>query len=269
MKIILISIHAPPRGATRFPCGTFRHNRLISIHAPPRGATRARGKRVSGICISIHAPPRGATTAYLSVRNQFALFQFTPLREGRRGGTGYVKLRQSTFQFTPLREGRQSILLHGDIFKLFQFTPLREGRRAIDKKFLSVLRKFQFTPLREGRHHGALDLVNYYAISIHAPPRGATLFPPLRDVLQGHFNSRPSARGDQKNLRKILKRYYFNSRPSARGDAPASRFPRCRPHFNSRPSARGDRRYEGRKRGNIIFQFTPLREGRQVGRKFD
>ena len=77
-------------------------------------------------------------------------------------------------------------------------------------------------------------------ISIHAPPRGATSggltslagcrfqFTPLREGRQdGHpagfrrpvyFNSRPSARGDEKRVNSRLLPFYFNSRPSARGD---------------------------------------------------
>ena len=81
-RLVSISIHAPPRGATQFQQfkATFQG---ISIHAPPRGATRwlytqpsfsrhfnsrpsARGDMVAGdfadmVTISIHAPPRGAT----------------------------------------------------------------------------------------------------------------------------------------------------------------------------------------------------------------
>ena len=54
--------------------------------------------------ISIHAPPRGATAKRGSIVEQFQ-FQFTPLREGRRGLR--VRLhRWRRFQFTPLREGR-------------------------------------------------------------------------------------------------------------------------------------------------------------------
>ena len=79
---------------------------IISIHAPPRGATPAweRKRRVprdfnsrpsargdaQGFCalrinfISIHAPPRGATFARQNVGDCIRVFQFTPLREGRR-----------------------------------------------------------------------------------------------------------------------------------------------------------------------------------------
>ena len=55
--------------------------------------------------ISIHAPPRGAT--YMVKKGEHAaLFQFTPLREGRRMGERQEWLNV-LFQFTPLREGRR------------------------------------------------------------------------------------------------------------------------------------------------------------------
>ena len=57
----------------------------ISIHAPPRGATRAVRKGGHIEDISIHAPPRGATDGYRIEIDSSGLFQFTPLREGRRG----------------------------------------------------------------------------------------------------------------------------------------------------------------------------------------
>ena len=77
-----ISIHAPTRGATPYPCGSailssFQSTRphgarrskcivrrlpvLISIHAPTRGATAFFRATVDDGFISIHAPTRGAT----------------------------------------------------------------------------------------------------------------------------------------------------------------------------------------------------------------
>ena len=211
-----ISIHAPPRGATRSSGRTrwqssYFNSRPsargdgcnpdalrikdISIHAPPRGATRfgalpARHHQA----ISIHAPPRGATIATCF-----------------RGGA-------HLFQFTPLREGRQT-----------QFTYFRS-------KLL-----FQFTPLREGRLQLLRCRVRLPAISIHAPPRGATIlfiyifftyifqFTPLRE---GRLGIVPN-----KNVV-----FYFNSRPSARGDVCVLLSVVC----------------------IGLFQFTPLREGRHV-----
>ena len=78
---------------------------LISIHAPPRGATTCivPGNFIFGI--SIHAPPRGATRFLRQQEARQPQFQFTPLREGRP----VAKLRKTAvlvFQFTPLREGR-------------------------------------------------------------------------------------------------------------------------------------------------------------------
>ena len=164
-----ISIHAPPRGATKSRSRQFRRLH-ISIHAPPRGATlksresiekrnfnsrpSARGDTViayiigEGMTISIHAPPRGATrTGHLVT--PLNKFQFTPLREGRLPEV-YGEKADVPFQFTPLREGRLPSM--NAIWRgfLFQFTPLREGRRLCDG-FYAQAQLFQFTPLREGR----------------------------------------------------------------------------------------------------------------------
>ena len=58
--------------------------KVISIHAPPRGATRACAFALPHKLISIHAPPRGATAGLRRRRICWRIFQFTPLREGRR-----------------------------------------------------------------------------------------------------------------------------------------------------------------------------------------
>ena len=55
------------------------------------------------------------------------------------------------FQFTPLREGRRAArMICGATLCIFQFTPLREGRRDVEYvNYWQII--FQFTPLREGR----------------------------------------------------------------------------------------------------------------------
>ena len=58
---------------------------LISIHAPPRGATALWQGGHAPSPISIHAPPRGATHL-LRIQLEIVIFQFTPLREGRLDG---------------------------------------------------------------------------------------------------------------------------------------------------------------------------------------
>ena len=55
---------------------------------------------------------------------------------------------------------------------------------------------------------------------------------------------------------------HFNSRPSARGDDARSEGAQNWRYFNSRPSARGDGTGCGKLRQST-FQFTPLREGRR------
>ena len=230
-----ISIHAPPRGATRL-AEDFGIRVDISIHAPPRGATfcitkssysqnyfnsrpsargdahadalpvvqvyfnsrpSARGDRVNqkGGClpvyfnsrpsargdigqnaeerrgtISIHAPPRGATRLQ-TARRGADTFQFTPLREGRRGALR-LRMQPNDFNSRPSARGdRECAVLRGE--------------RA----------EFQFTPLREGRLAAATGYIGQ-GISIHAPPRGATQSAKSSSSRAAYFNSRPSARGD-------------------------------------------------------------------------
>ena len=94
----------PLREGRRCRRGGWRVRQHISIHAPPRGATRYRAASYSARKISIHAPPRGATYRFRRLEDGEA-FQFTPLREGRRLLAGKQREMQ-LFQFTPLREGR-------------------------------------------------------------------------------------------------------------------------------------------------------------------
>ena len=82
------------------------------------------------------------------------------------------------FQFTPLREGRPPQKRISTLPLIFQFTPLREGRHDAAAS-AAIKQRFQFTPLREGRRR----------------------FCKLKIVIQVHFNSRPSARGDCERLR--------------------------------------------------------------------
>ena len=99
------------------------------------------------------------------------------------------------FQFTPLREGRRWTWGRSPMRFSFQFTPLREGR--LDRLLLSARLRFIsiHAPPRGATDSGA-EFRSAHHISIHAPPRGATTHPrhDCRHVV--NFNSRPSARGD-------------------------------------------------------------------------
>ena len=144
-------------------------------------------------------------------------FQFTPLREGRPFPLWKMRSTEA-FQFTPLREGRPNAppslsqmtcyfnsrpSARGDTSasrrdeseSQFQFTPLREGRRMDDPigiwgKEISIHAPPRGATLRNQR------LTVPPRISIHAPPRGATILCGVSPSAQCHFNSRPSARGD-------------------------------------------------------------------------
>ena len=123
----------------------------------------------------------------------WSIFQFTPLREGRRvllpspSPSFYFNSRPSArgdsacclqvhaltaFQFTPLREGRRSSVGRRRTSPNFNSRPSARGDDVTAAKYYGVA-LFQFTPLREGRPGQQ-----------KAPERG------------DYFNSRPSARGD-------------------------------------------------------------------------
>ena len=218
------------------------------------------------------------------IHGNFAAFQFTPLREGRRvQSTNQSGLR--LFQFTPLREGRHIAKAVSGLPPTFQFTPLREGRHL--SRWQTPFRtSFQFTPLREGRLSNEMRKLQTNLISIHAPPRGATGRYVEIHGHRGYFNSRPSARGDASRRRVLPRSNDFNSRPSARGDgifmainskarhisihAPPrgattvknTRLER-KIYFNSRPSARGDKNAENPAETPTISIHAPPRGATQ------
>ena len=188
------------------------------------------------------------------------VFQFTPLREGRRcivhrEGSGIV------FQFTPLREGRPTIsvkntsgvisihapprgatrrqVLHFSHL-LFQFTPLREGRPPT-VCISATCTIFQFTPLREGRLLPTLTI---------PPPRT-------------HFNSRPSARGDCYSFGLSFPSV-FQFTPLREGRRPACEICGAARKISIHAPPRGATPpAEHCKKSVLSFQFTPLREGRR------
>ena len=210
-----------------------------------------------------------------------SLFQFTPLREGRRGGTqGNLYSRISIH--APPRGATGGLCGHDCRLGDFNSRPSARGDRTAAQNVVQGY-LFQFTPLREGRRTWS-----------------------KRANTPRYFNSRPSARGDARCNRQRRRGAYFNSRPSARGDRPfrgrevlfrrisihapprgatsrrpgvrasgkfqftplregrpagrTTQYRRC--YFNSRPSARGDRACRFLVFCGFPFQFTPLREGR-------
>ena len=187
-------------------------------------------------------------------------FQFTPLREGRR-----VRLRATCagMQISIHAPPRGATLTtEGNPVALN--ISIHAPPRGATPDTTSSRRKatFQFTPLREGRPAAAAASSACHSISIHAPPRGATSGRRVQR-LPFHFNSRPSARGDQAPTPQLGGITIFQFTPLREGrhfdlDIPEIHFPISihapprgatppptgkrskRRDFNSRPSARGD-----------------------------
>ena len=102
---------------------------IISIHAPPRGATLSKDEARDLAFISIHAPPRGATKHIPCPCPFCGSFQFTPLREGRPACGVQPDVRKDISIHAPPRGATKKGLGGQQLIWRFQFTPLREGRR--------------------------------------------------------------------------------------------------------------------------------------------
>ena len=181
-----ISIHAPARGATRFP-KLSRNQAAISIHAPARGATLRRQRILIPRChfnprsregsdfpqvapgyyfphISIHAPARGATLPVFQLFGRSLISIHAPAR-----GATLLALVQSPNH-------------------IFQSTLPRGERRQVvhileECKFISI-----HAPAR-GATTVQTSRCLIPQISIHAPARGATESRPSRISRQKLFQS--------------------------------------------------------------------------------
>ena len=235
MSGFVISIHAPPRGATYF----WHVSACLSQFqfTPLREGRRNLDKRARRVKNFNSRPSARGDSASRQCRASGS-FQFTPLREGRHNGT-YLDTRDIRISIHAPPRGatnhRTKIYIH---FNISIHVPPRgaTGQAATRKRRDDIsihapprgatrgganrgadVQGFQFTPLREGRpdSHGGIG-------------RGAVFqFTPLRE---GRPHQRSAGAG----------RSYFNSRPSARGDLLRRNQRRPAGDFNSRPSARGD-----------------------------
>ena len=186
--------------------------------------------------ISIHAPPRGATKKRAKATLSDA-FQFTPLREGR---PTFLETHRTPrkFQFTPLREGRPATLTTAARKLLFQFTPLREGRPD-GGGAINGNTNFNSRPSARGDDYVIRDGITL-AISIHAPPRGATQYAAkLRHGADISIHAPPRGATSGHEIRKHVCIFQFT------------------------PLREGRREYDVVQGVSCIFQFTPLREGRR------
>ena len=145
----IISIHAPPRGATTGSANLRSASCYFNSRPSARGDSSFGGSGGGGV-ISIHAPPRGATADVVARRKQSQKFQFTPLREGRRHGFPSIRA-SANFNSRPSARGDAAwCSALGDNGLISIHAPPRGATIALLR---SLTREI---------------------ISIHAPPRGAT-----------------------------------------------------------------------------------------------
>ena len=194
--------------------------------------------RGGGVCfgISIHAPPRGATGRNYILPNIKTTFQFTPLREGR---PARFSLRASCTYFNsrPSARGDKPAPRRSRGATYFNSRPSARGDPS---------RPASFSPC---------------IISIHAPPRGATVsrsrleysttgfqFTPLREGRLatsespgvGKISIHAPPRGATRARGRVSVTCKFQFTPLREG-RPTSNVRHILPFdFNSRPSARGD-----------------------------
>ena len=169
------------------------------------------------------------------------IFQFTPLREGRRPCPCQRQRKPSTISIHAPPRGATG----GD------------ASCKVARVVISI-----HAPPRgaTGDCFGCCPLL---FISIHAPPRGATNR--CSRFLRGvNFNSRPSARGDPYRACG-RRRNAFQFTPLREGrPGCGSCFSKLTDIFQFTPLREGRRQNRRRLRLPARFQFTPLREGRPI-----
>ena len=145
-------------------------------------------------------------------------------------------------------------------FETFQFTPLREGRRH-EYQLWSLVQYFNSRPSARGDMAGVTDALPE-AISIHAPPRGATMRTlPKWARLTFQFTPLREGRLGAHAIYRTTILFQFTPLREGRRLSTWERW--TWDYFNSRPSARGDRLWTTPRTRSMTFQFTPLREGRR------
>ena len=212
------------RPSARGDCG--RRSRWevwkISIHAPPRGATSCGGVRRACRADFNSRPSARGDGSGRRIQRLPCHFNSRPSARGDHPHGVYVLGIGISIHAPP--RGATDPRLKGHALDEFQFTPLREGRpksATIDASRLH----FNSRPSARGDAIVKILLVNF-EISIHAPPRGATL-PHWHVMPPGtQFQFTPLREGRPTPDSFAMKRAAnFNSRPSARGDAIAIALP--------------------------------------------
>ena len=170
-RLLVVSIHAPARGATG-PCYDTWYFHVVSIHAPARGATANCRHRGTQDAVSIHAPARGATKSSGYVA-RYAKFQFTRPQGARRVTHNTVWCQSAVSIHAPARGATGRTHRRGGAHGRFN-SRARKGRDVGSLEGAANLAAFQFTRPQGARPGRARLVRDERAVSIHAPARGAT-----------------------------------------------------------------------------------------------
>ena len=169
VQVVLISIHAPARGATDGTSIDFITTEFQST--PPRGGRRGNGGTACGSKNFNPRPREGGDLVASGVN--FAMMYFNPRpREGGDVILGVLPLRPDFISIHAPARGATYTLKTTAPSMTFQSTPPRGGRHDLMSKGEGVL-TFQSTP-----------------------PRGGRPAPAWRCSPHSHFNPRPREGGD-------------------------------------------------------------------------
>ena len=165
----------------------------ISIHAPPRGATKNKNAFLGGIDISIHAPPRGATLGKVLLARFRLHFNSRPSARGDRGDGGHFRNRQD-FNSRPSARGDDALeqakeagyisihapprgateaLLLAVKYEMISIHAPPRGATPVSRVQSANTSNFNSRPSARGDPKFREAYIRAF-ISIHAPPRGAT-----------------------------------------------------------------------------------------------
>ena len=164
------------------------------------------------------------------------------------------------FQFTPLREGRRVLITSNECIERISIHAPPRGATDVQQEAAKPT-AFQFTPLREGRR-GTVYPPPRILISIHAPPRGATEKRAYKRTY-ARISIHAPPRGATKRAEATCRRPYISIHAPPRGATLFICQMICGDLFQFTPLREGRPGKNRRKHPSSKFQFTPLREGRQ------
>ena len=232
----------PPRGGRLTISAWFLLMVVVSIHAPARGATPHASALVSRRTSFNPRPRAGGDRLLVPITDPDWLFQSTPPRGGRRRSRAGTVCKEMGFNPRPRAGGDANAYKEVAAVSGFQSTPPRGGRpvgfvgragrqrrfnprpRAGGDQPMSLCSVrslwFQSTPPRGGRPAPWPGFPGGDHVSIHAPARGATSASRSISRVASGFNPRPRAGGDAGHPNGPCRALCFNPRPRAGGDPP-------------------------------------------------